>query len=193
MSFLPLYRDKEHKYKNGSWSWDEGETTEQLKFTPQTAEKKTDDLTQSLNSGLNFREEIDVEGEKIFLEKFQRKPLFYDSEVVTLQDVKNLALFLLESKVSKKFVEFVHEETFDKFLRNVIFYFEFFLIVLEFLLIRRDQELKGRSRDTMSLKVEQFMSKQLSDRRLLIAREYSKVETCANLLQSLSICISRFC
>lgn len=48
-------------------------------------------------------------------------------------------------------------------------------MVLEFLLIRRDKEADGKIRDTFSTKVERFKSKELSDRRLLMAKEYSKV------------------
>jgi protein phosphatase 1 regulatory subunit 36 len=175
MSFLPLHRDKEHEYKNGSWFWDNQEPIAKLKFTTPIVKKKKPKLFRSFNAALIFSDQMNVADEKIFHEKFQRKSTFYDSDVITLQDIKNLSLFLLESKVSTKFIEFVHSETFDKFLYSFIFYFDFYLKVLEFLLIRRDQEADGRGRDMQSLKVEQFLSKQLSDRRLLIAREYSKI------------------
>ena len=146
----------------------------ELKFQPHTKIQAESTMRLS-NTVLKFNEGIDVAGEKIFYDKFQRKASYYDSGIVSLQDVKNLVLFLLSSKLPDKILTFIHDDLFDKFLHSVIFYFDMYLMVLEFLLIRRDQELDGRGRDTHSLKVEQFLSKQLSDRRILIAREYSKV------------------
>lgn len=182
MPFLPLHRDKEHKFKSGYWTWCEHEV--KLKFhshEPADDDKKAKNHSRAVDVGLKFAEHIDVAHEKIFLEIFQRPSYFYDSEVVTVQDIKNLALFTLNTKVMRRFIEFVHCETFDKFLHSVIFYIDMFLMVLELLLIRRDQEAKGQIRDNFSIKAEQFLSKRLSDRRVLIAREYSKVSLLCQL------------
>lgn len=175
MSLLPLHRDKEHKFKNGQWVWDEHEA--KLKFHSHEAAFDGDKRTKSrfADAGLKFGTTIDVGEEKIFRETFLRPNTFYDSDVVTVQDIKNLVLFTLKTKVTPKFIEMVHDETFDKFLHSIIFYTDLFLMTLEYLLIRRDKALSGQVRDMLSVKVEQFMAKQLSDRRLLIAREYSKV------------------
>lgn len=174
MSFLPLHRDKEHKFKNGFWTW--GENDVKLKFHSHVADdKKTKSHFHPVDAGLEFRKFIDVAEEKIFREIFVRPNSFYDSEVVTIQDIKNLALFTVESGATQKFIDFVHREIYDDFLHAIIFYMELYLMILELLLIRRDKEAAGIIRDTYSTKVEQFLSKQLSDRRLLIARAYSKV------------------
>lgn len=174
MSFLPLYRDKEHKFKSGRWTWDEHEG--ELKFHPHGDDKKTkNELRSMVDAGLQFKAHVDVAEEKIFREVFLRPNSFYDGDVVTLQDIKNLVLFTLKSTTTQKFIDFLHTEAFDKFLHAIIFYADLFLMVLELLLIRRDKELDGFVRDTFSVKVEKFLSKQLSDRRLLIARDYSKV------------------
>lgn len=177
MSFLPLYRDKKHKFENGSWTWGEHET--KLKFHPHGPtedDKKTKTHSMSVDAGLKFAAYIDEVEEKIFREVFQRPDEFCDSDVVTLQDIKNLALFTLRTKVPQKLIKFFHVELFDKFLHSVIFYTDLYLLILEFLMIRRDKEAEGFIRDSFSTKVEQFLSKQLSDRRLLIAREHSKVK-----------------
>lgn len=177
--FVPLFRDKEHSYKNGKWIWSNQGNTPEITFIPQSAEREIKKVSTPVHEGLKFIEDLNVAGEKHFLEKFQRKSTFCDSEVVTLQDIKNLVLFILVSKSPKKFVKFVHSEIYDKFLHSIIFYFDLFLRVLEFLLIRRDHEFSQKSRDTTSLKVERSLSNQLSDRRLLVAREYSKVSLIA--------------
>lgn len=202
MSFVPLYRDKKHKFKNGYWTWNENDT--KLKFhshgikphdnmregnnlckVPEALNvkiKAADKQERNENAsylddvGLRFVNDIDETEEQIFLKYFQRPKKYCDSSWITIQDIKNLAFFTLKSVIANEIIEFFHTKTFDKFLHAVIFYIDQFLLILEYLLIRRDelsQEIKIR--DTYSMEVERFLSKQLSDRRLLIAREYSKV------------------
>ncbi|CAG9798951.1 unnamed protein product [Chironomus riparius] len=202
MSFVPLYRDKKHKFKNGFWTWNENDSKlkfyshgikphdnveekhnlwkapEALKVKIKAADKKENNENASNvdDVGLRFVNDIDETEEQIFLEYFQRPKKFCDSSSITIQDIKNLAFFTLKSKITNDIIEFFHTKTFDKFLYAVIFYIDQFLLIFEYLLIRRDelsQEIKIR--DTYSIKIEQFLSKQLSDRRLLIAREYSKI------------------
>lgn len=174
MTFLPLHHDVEHKFKNGNWTWAENEV--KLKFHPHGVDKQTKSKDCGLlDAGLKFAENINVAEEKILRELFLRSNKFYDSEVVTLQDIKNLVFFSLKSKASRKLIELLNKETYDKFLHDVIFYIDFFLLVLEFLLIRRDKEARGKIRDTYSIQVERQLSKRLSDRRLLIARDYATV------------------
>lgn len=196
-SFLPLYRDKKHKFKNGYWKWNENET--KLKFiahepemmiskrteavmlkaskpptsTCKTKEKKKDFQNENF---LRFVNEIDENEEQVFLKFFQRPRGFYDSDVITIQDVKNISLFTLTTTVAVEFIEFLYTEVFDKFLHAILVYMDQFLKTIEFLLIRRDElnEFK-KIRDNYSLDIEKFLSKQLDDRRLLISREYSKV------------------
>jgi Protein phosphatase 1 inhibitor len=173
MSFLPLHRDKEHKFQNGCWSW--GETDASLKFHRNGSDKKVSQRSRATDEGDKFKEFISAAEEQIFRQVFQRPNSFYDSDVVTLQDIKNIALFTMNSRAAPTFLAFVHSTLFDRFLHGVVFYVDMFLMVLEFLLIRRDKALKGQVCDVFSIKVEQFLSKTLSDRRLLIAREYANV------------------
>lgn len=177
MPFLPLHRDKEHKFKTGHWTW--SGTEAKLKFHSHVPaaddDKKTKNHSRAVDAGLKFAEHIDVADETVFREIFLRPSSFYDSEAVTVQDIKNLALFTLKSKATRRFIEFVHSTTFDQFLHAIIFYTDFFLMVVELLLIRRDKEANGQLRDNFSIKAEQFLARQLSDRRVLVARDYSKV------------------
>lgn len=188
MSFLALHRDKKHKYKNGLWTWQSPYDDDQLdviklKFNAHTNEKgnsadKKDDLHDDDFTlvGLTFADYIDEAEEKIFREVFMRPSSLYDGDVITIQDVKNLSLFIIKSTTTCDLIEFLHTSEFDEFLHAAIFYMDFFLLVLEFLLIRRDEtNLEGKVRDTLSMRVERFLSKQLSDRRLLMAREYAKM------------------
>lgn len=174
MSFQPLHRDKEYKLKNGHWTW--GPDESKLKFHPHEDDKKVSNQNQALKTA-TYKQYINVAEEQIFREIFARPKGSYDSAVITLHDVKNLALFTQIAKSTQKFLRIVHTDMFDEFLHSTIFYMDFFLMVLELLLIRRDETAAGRIRDTFSIRVEQFLSKQLTDRRVLMARDYSKVRT----------------
>lgn len=176
MTFLPLHRDKKHKYKNGLWTWQHSK----LKFHSHTSikeeakEETKSDMNPHDNVGLKFTDYIEEAEERSFQTVFQNPSSFGD--VITIQDVKNLALFTLKTKSSLQFIEFLHTFDFDKFLHATIFYIDFFLRTLEFLLIRRDEfEIEGKVRDMLSMRVERFLSKQMSDRRLLMAREYANI------------------
>jgi hypothetical protein len=184
MSFLSLHRDKKHKYKKGYWKWqdDDEEVSSKLKFYPHTSVSRMEEKEQVVAIGLDFADHIDETEEKIFREIFQRPNSFYDSDVITIQDVKNLALFILKTPTSSHLIDLLHTSAFDEFLHATIFYIDLFLLTLELLLIRRDETLsEGKVRDTISMRVERNLSRQLSHRRLLMAREYSKI-----LLQSAS-------
>lgn len=198
MSFVTLHRDKKHKYKNGFWSWQpsyEDVVDAKLKFYSHAdadagggggGGKGNAALTDKNDNphddivGLSFTDYIDEAEERIFLDIFKRPSSFYDSSVITIQDIKNLVLFTIKSSKTslhlRVFIEFLHTSEFDEFLHATIFYIDHFLLALEFLLIRRDEiEMEGKVKDMFSMKVERFLSKELSDRRLLMAREYSKI------------------
>lgn len=103
-----------------------------------------------------------------------------DSDVITIQDIKNLVLFLvLPNQISNQFIEFFHCDTVDQFLNDLIIYFEYFLKIVEFLLIRRDEmsNVDGRSKihNMHSISIDRILSKYLSQYRLILAREYSRI------------------
>lgn len=183
MSFLALHRDKKHKYKNGFWTWQPYNYFDvELKFYSHAGKGNSAVADKKHNPhdyddvGLSFTDYIDEAEEKIFREIFQRPRSFYDSNVITIPDIKNLAIFTIKSPISRAIIEFLHTSEFDEFLHATIFYIDLFLLILEFLLIRRDEiALEGKVKDMLSMRVERFLSKQLSDRRLLMAREYSKI------------------
>lgn len=187
MTFQPLHRDKRHKFKNGQWTWKPYDDVDaKLKFISHSNMSGLADKRRKVtehcphNFGdLEFSKFIDEAEEKIFLKIFARPKNSHlnDDEVITIQDIKNLSLFLAaEGSLTKDFIEFLHMSIFDEFLHATIFYIDHFLLTLEFLLIRRDEiKFERKIRDLLSMDVERFLSKQLSNRRLLMAREYSKV------------------
>lgn len=131
--------------------------------------------------GLLFTDSIEEAEEAVFKAVFERLKHLYDAAAVTEQDIKNVALFTATvGRTTAVFIEFIHTETYDKFLHSLIVYIDYFLLVLECLLIRRDDS-QSKIRDSYSLRVEQMLAKRLSDRRLIVAREYSKVAALSSL------------
>lgn len=74
-------------------------------------------------------------------------------------------------------IKFLHQDTLDQFFNDLIIYFEYFLKLVEFLLIRRDETTggNGKMHNAESVKVDQLYSTYLGHYRLILARDYSKV------------------
>lgn len=127
---------------------------------------------------LQFKRNLNQIEKDVFCENFQRRASYGD--VVTLSDIRNLVLFTLKSKVSEEFLKFVLSNEFNEFLHATVFYVDYFLMVLEFVLIRRDEVKKeNKSRNQNSIAVEASISRRLSHRRMLMSREFSNI--CLNM------------
>ncbi|XP_067627613.1 protein phosphatase 1 regulatory subunit 36-like [Eurosta solidaginis] len=163
------------KFCNGKWVLNED--TQTIEFEPiKDAELEKEDYVNTC--GFNFRKTLNQLEELIFRQEFQRSDLTHDADVIVVQDIKNLVLFLAPSDIiTKDFINFLHTFTVDRFLRALIIYFEYYLKMVEFVLIRRD-EISGekaqiQSEDTNEIK--RIYSAQLTQHRLLLAREYSVI------------------
>lgn len=113
--------------------------------------------------------------EDMFLEQFARPDYSKDSDVITIQDIKDVALFTAPpNSFSRNFIKFFHLPTVDEFLNDLIIYFEHFLKLVEFLMIRRD-EVQTKILDMRSVRLERMLAEYLVQHRLILAREYSKI------------------
>lgn len=93
---LSLHRDKIHKFKNGRWTFDK--ENEKLKFRSHSKQQENSHL---IETDLEFADYINEAEEKIFREIFQRADKFIDSDVITIQDIKNIVLFTMKSDAHK--------------------------------------------------------------------------------------------
>ncbi|XP_013101496.2 protein phosphatase 1 regulatory subunit 36-like [Stomoxys calcitrans] len=128
--------------------------------------------------GFQFLNTMDKVEEMIFSQEFQRSDTTYDADVILLQDIKNLVLFLAPTDIiTKEFVHFVNTETVHSLLKVLIMYFEYFLKLMEFIVIRREETKaeKARMQTQQSTEIKRIFSANLSQYRLLLAREYSKI------------------
>lgn len=163
------------KYVNGNWYWDD--LKECLEFDYRSSATKNVEDT-IVTGGYQFKLEIDQVEEVIFRQEFQRTDTTHDADVILIQDIKNLVMFLAPSEIlTKEFVHFMNKRSVDAFLKALIIYFEYFLKLVEFTLIRRD-EITGEEaqiQSNESTEIKRIYSAHLSQYRLLLAREYSNI------------------
>lgn len=97
---LSLHRDKKHKFKNGHWTFNQEKA--KLKFHSHF-KRQHDKFTNShlIEIGLEFADYINEAEELIFREIFQRPDNFIDSDVITIQDIKNVVLFTMKTSAQK--------------------------------------------------------------------------------------------
>ncbi|XP_005185298.3 protein phosphatase 1 regulatory subunit 36-like [Musca domestica] len=128
--------------------------------------------------GYKFKSLMDKVEEMIFRQEFDRPDDTHDSDVILVQDIKNLVLFLAPTEMtSKNFVKFLNTESVHSLIKSLIIYFEHFLKILEFILIRREEMVgeNAQMQNQDSTEIKRIFSAKLSQYRLLLAREYSRV------------------
>lgn len=77
-----------------------------------------------------------------FKKYYLRKVAPNEPDVIILQDIKDLVMFLLISPVSIKFINFFHLPIVDRFLRALIIYFQYYIEIWEKLMEERVATLK---------------------------------------------------
>lgn len=86
---------------------------------------------------LSYRETLN-DSEKIrFRKNFLRKVTPEEPDIIILQDIKDIVLFLLVSSVSPQFINFLHLPVVDRFLRALIVYFQRYVEIWEDLVQER--------------------------------------------------------
>lgn len=155
------------KFKNGAWAVD---STGRMCFTPA---HQMDRYPHEL-----FWRTVSERHELLFQTKFQRARSTRDGDRILIQDIKDVVLFFVKPKqLSPAFIDFFHTETVDNFLNALVIYFEYYLKLLEFMAVRRDEmrhsEMKTRSPD--SDVVEHMLSEHMMQYRIMLARSYSRI------------------
>lgn len=160
------------KYKSGKWSWDKN--VDGLHFQPHHDMADVHDRYIYTN-GYRFLRNITPEEETIFRQVYVRPDTTYDADTVVINDVRDLVLFLMPKEFfSVKFLKFMHEPAVHRLIHSLIIYFEYFLRMVEFILIRRD-EVAGNMAQIQSEQTNETkrtFSIHLSQYRLLVARNY---------------------
>lgn len=148
-----------------------------FKFPREASRKSCNEFYLTVGSH-KFMTQISPVEELIFCQEFQRPDTTYDADVILIQDIKNLVLFLAPSEiVTKSLIYFLNTETVHSFLKALIIYFEHFMRLMEFILIRKGEISgeKAKIQTEESAQIKHVISSQLSQYRLLLAREYSSI------------------
>uniref|UniRef100_A0A1A9VVM7 Protein phosphatase 1 regulatory subunit 36 n=1 Tax=Glossina austeni TaxID=7395 RepID=A0A1A9VVM7_GLOAU len=161
----------------GRWSWDrekESFQRESRKKALSYAKMEAFTVTNNFKFSTNF----DEADEHLFQQEFQRPSTTYDSDSILIQDVKNVVAFFAPAKVlTASLIDFINTETANAFLKALIMYFEYYLKIVEFILIERD-ELAAEDAQILStenMDMRRVYSAHLQQYRLLLAREYSRI------------------
>ncbi|XP_066247212.1 protein phosphatase 1 regulatory subunit 36-like [Euwallacea similis] len=114
----------------------------------------------------------DSDTQSTFRKYYQRKVKSSHTAVVTLQDIKDVAIFT--TKINRLFPEFItyfHTISMDRFLRSMIVYFQYYLLVWNKMQLRR-KEAARKLRQPIVTQLENEVRDNLADLRSMIARNY---------------------
>ncbi|XP_028167774.1 protein phosphatase 1 regulatory subunit 36-like isoform X1 [Ostrinia furnacalis] len=158
-------------YEDGHWVWDENK--KQLEFRSDVAVPEDDfaPTTPAIFGPIEFKDDIDLMEQQRFRKRFQRRPEG-DDDVIMLQDIKDLVLYTAPSSIlTPTVVNIMHLSTTDRFIRALIFYFQYYLQIADEM-AKRVLELETKVRTNKSYEVELELRDNLEDLRLLVAKEY---------------------
>ncbi|KAK4883521.1 hypothetical protein RN001_006840 [Aquatica leii] len=170
-------------FRNGYWMWDE--VTNGLLFVSRDISPRMPSQTNisAIISGavkkptkeMRFRETVDHLDQARFRRHHQRRCKPNEPDVITIQDIKDIAIYLANPKnLSLDFIKYFHTPTMDRFLRSLIVYFQFYIQVWEIVLSRRE-EAKHKLYQPCTTIVENGIRDDLADLRVVVSREYSSI------------------
>uniref|UniRef100_A0A0C9QVB3 PPP1R36_1 protein n=1 Tax=Fopius arisanus TaxID=64838 RepID=A0A0C9QVB3_9HYME len=124
---------------------------------------------------LNFLDILNP-GEKIKYRKcYLRRVTPPEPDVIILQDIKNLALFLLTTPVSLQFINFFHLEVVDRFLRALIIYFQFYTTIWDEEIIKKRAATMKKAPNPMAGGGRIKRAEEMNILRCVLAREYCEL------------------
>ncbi|XP_017782229.1 PREDICTED: uncharacterized protein LOC108566722 [Nicrophorus vespilloides] len=174
----------EQQFKNGHWIWDQEKIG--LLYVNHDAPLKIATTAaagpaiqkpgkQIIPSSIRFKEGIESMEKIYFRRFFQRRVKMNEPEVITLQDIKDVALFLANPKdLTIEFIQYFHLPEIDRFLKSIIIYFHYYLQLWDFNLERRE-EAKRKLRQPVVCELEDIKMSDLSDLRSMLSREYCSI------------------
>ncbi|XP_022829588.1 protein phosphatase 1 regulatory subunit 36-like [Spodoptera litura] len=160
-------------YEDGHWIWDE--QTEALLFVsdlPPAHVEAVQITTKAPTGTIEFRDDIDLIEQLRYKRRYQRKPTPGKTDLVTLQDVKDIALYTAPvSILSPMLIDLLHLPSTERLLRALIFCCAYYLQVAEEM-STRIADLANKVRTQGCEILENQFHENLSDLRLLVAKEY---------------------
>ncbi|KAJ2950545.1 hypothetical protein O0L34_g8792 [Tuta absoluta] len=162
-------------FENGHWDWDE-EKNELIFISHADEDVNEITLTKGAHTGtVHFKDDIDFHDQLRFKNRYQRKVKFGQREVVTLQDVKDVAIFTAPTNfMSEMLINMLHRPTTERFIRALILYCQYYLQIVE-VMENRKKSLDKTVRTPQSDEIENEYRDNLCDLRLLVAKQYCTI------------------
>nr|XP_033337136.1 uncharacterized protein LOC117226664 [Megalopta genalis] len=121
---------------------------------------------------LNFHETLNQREKIQFRRHYLRKISLNEPNVIILQDIKDLVLFLLATPISPQFINFFHLPIVDRFLRAIIIYFQYYVIIWEELMEERAATMK-KAPNPLARGYRSKYAIDMQDLRCIVGREYA--------------------
>nr|XP_032512115.1 protein phosphatase 1 regulatory subunit 36-like [Danaus plexippus plexippus] len=161
-------------YEDGHWVWDE--ETEGLVFVSDLPPKQVEIIqmpTKAPTGTIDFRDDVDLIEQIRFRRRYQRKLKPGQADVITVQDVKDIALFTAPVNIlSPVLINMLHLPTTERFIRALVLCCQYYLQIANEM-TERIIKLESKVRTPQCEIVESEFRDNLSDLRLLVAKEYS--------------------
>ncbi|XP_011496190.1 PREDICTED: uncharacterized protein LOC105360880 [Ceratosolen solmsi marchali] len=125
-------------------------------------------LNFNFKETLNFCEQIKFR--KCYQRRTPQRQMLKD--VVILQDIKDLVIYMISTTISTEFLEFIHLIIVDRFLRALILYMQHYLTTWNELELKREAARK-RLTNPLAGGIRVVRSQEMRILRCLIAREYA--------------------
>ncbi|KAI5636676.1 protein phosphatase 1 inhibitor domain-containing protein [Phthorimaea operculella] len=161
-------------FENGHWDWDEEKN--ELKFISYATDEDICEISQGPPTGaVQFRDDFDYHEQLRFKNRYQRKVKFGQREVVTLQDIKDVAIFTAPTNLmSEVLISMLHRPTTERFIRALILYCQYYLQIIQ-VMASRKKKLDKTVRTPNSDEIENEYRDNLCDLRLLVAKQYCTI------------------
>ncbi|XP_076165485.1 uncharacterized protein LOC143145721 isoform X2 [Ptiloglossa arizonensis] len=121
---------------------------------------------------LNFHETLSQREKIRFRRQYLRKISPNEPNVIILQDIKDLVMFLLATPISPQFVNLFHLPAMDRFLRAVIIYFQYYVTIWEELMEKRAATMK-KAPNPLAKSYRSRFADNLQNLRCVLGREYA--------------------
>ncbi|KAL4708782.1 hypothetical protein ACJJTC_011746 [Scirpophaga incertulas] len=163
-------------YEDGHWVWED--MTQTLVFVSDFAPKQVEAIQIPIKAptgAVEFRDDIDLIEQLRFRRRYQRKLKPGQADVITLQDVKDIAIYTAPLQIlSSTLINLLHLPTTERFIRALILYLAYYLQIADEMAHRMlELDIKVRTPDCQIL--ENVYRDNLADLRILVAKEYSTV------------------
>ncbi|CAH0397451.1 unnamed protein product [Chilo suppressalis] len=161
-------------YEDGHWIWDD--ISKSLVFVSDLPPKPVEAiqiLAKAPTGTVEFRDDVDLIEQIRFRRRYQRKLKPGQEDVITVQDVKDIALYTAPVQImSPLLINMLHLPTTERFIRALILYSAYYLQIADEM-ANRIMELEKKIRTPDCDILEHEFRDNLADLRLLVAKEYS--------------------